>query len=316
MSIPRHLFHPRHLPSWLALGFLRLLALLPLNWLHALSGPLGKLMAKLLGRRRRIVQTNARLCFPDMNESEKKQFVEAVFASSIMGAFETIFSWWADDRRIQSLFTIEGSELIEQARRDQRGILLLGLHLTTLDLAGRMMRLCHDVDVTYRKQNDPVFDHFIVKNRARLFTNMIEKREMRRMIRVLKEGRMVWYAIDQNYGQKNFVFAPLFGQQAATLAGTGKILKLTGTKPLLFSHYRIKKDGRLHYLLKVTDPFADNFSDDEADNAVLLNQAYERAIRQQPEQYMWTHRRFKTRPVGEPPLYEKKRKKAPGGAQK
>lgn len=309
MQTLRPLLQPRYLPSWLALLALRLLVLLPLDVQARLAKLTGKILTPLLGRRRAIVEANARLCFPEFSARQQRQFVEDVIAASVMGVFETALAWWASDRRLQGRFTIEGSELIEQAQAEGRGILLLGLHFTTLDLAGRLLRSRHDVDVTYRIQNEPVFNYFIEKYRQRLFLNMIAKNEMRRLIRVLKQGRMVWYAIDQNYGKKPFVFAPLFGQPAATLASTGSILRMTGAKPLLFSHYRVQKNGRLHYLLQVSDPFADAFGDDEQANAELLNRAYEAAIRRHPEQYMWTHRRFKTRPAHLARVYAPKPKK-------
>ncbi len=305
----KELLHPRHIPSWLTLLVLRLLALLPLLALQRLATLVGKLIVRVLRRRNKIIAVNARLCFPELTEAEHKKFVADVIISSVMGAFETAVSWWATNERLQSCCTIENAELIEKAQQEGRGILLLGLHFTTLDLAGRLLRLHHEVDVTYRHQNSPVFNNFIEKYRARLFRNMIEKNEMRKLIRVLKQGRMVWYAIDQNYGKKPSVFAPFFGQPAATLATTGTILRLTGAKPLLFSHYRIEKDGKPHYLLRITDPFGEQFSDDEQANAILLNKAYEAAIRLHPEQYMWTHRRFKTRPDNLPSLYERKSKR-------
>lgn len=309
MGHEQAMFHPRYLLSWLTLLLLRMLALLPLQSLPVLATITGTLLAPLLTRRKRIIAANTRLCFPELTAAEQQRFVQQVINANVLGLFETAFSWWASDRRLQNCFTLEGTELVEQAQQQGRGILLLGLHFTTLDLAGRMLRLHHEADVTYRRQNDPAFNHFIEKHRRKLFHNMIEKHEMRRLVKVLKQGRMVWYAIDQNYGKKPSVFAPFFGQPAATLATTGKILRLTGAKPLLFSHYRIRQHGKLHYLLKISDPFGENFGDDEQANAVLLNRAYEQAIRVYPEQYLWSHRRFKTRPANLASVYAPKRRK-------
>lgn len=303
------LYHPRHLPSWLMLAILRLLVMLPLSWQYRAARAAGRLAWHFFRRRRQITLVNAELCFPEWTPAQRETFAREVMIAGLYGVVETALSWWASDKRLAGRYTLEGGELIEQAQAEGRGVLLLGLHLTTLDLAGRLFSSRYATDVTYRSQNDPVFDYYIEKYRRRRFANMVEKREMRRMIRLLKDSHIVWYAIDQNYGKKNFVFAPFFGQQAATLAGTGKILRMTGARPLLFSHYREFSSGKVHYRLSVSDPFKDGFGEDETDNATLLNRAYEQAIRKHPEQYMWTHRRFKTRPDNAPSPYPRKKRK-------
>lgn len=308
--MPDHtLFHPRHWPAWLAIALLRLLALLPLEWLLALANVIGALLILLPGRRQQITLANIRLCFADLPAPAQRRLARQSLAATVMGVFETAVSWWASDRRLAGRFSIEGGHLLQQAGQQGQGVLLLGLHFTTLDLAGRLLRQRHDVDVTYRRQNHALFDYFLARYRRRRFAHRVEKRQMRQMIRLLKQGRTVWYAIDQNYGKPPFVFAPFFGQPAATLASTGKILRMTGARPLLFCHYRLKQNGRLHYRLCIEDPFADGLGDDENDNARRLNAAYEQAIRRQPEQYLWTHRRFKTRPPGLPSLYAPKRRR-------
>lgn len=301
------LLHPRHWPSWLGVAVLRLWILLPLPLVYGIGRIIGLAMSYLPLRRNTIIATNIALCFPELSAAEQKRLTRESLISTIYALLETAISWWSSDQRLLKRCDIEGVELLEKHK--DRGILLLGLHLTTLDLAGRLFRFFHDVDVTYRQQNNAVINYQIEKYRARLFKNMIEKREMRHLIRTLKNGRTVWYAIDQNYGKTPFVFAPLFGQPAATLAMMGKISRMTDAKPLLFSHYRILNGWSVRYLLKVTDPFGEGFGDDEQKNAELLNQAYEAAIREHPEQYLWAHRRFKTRPEGLVPVYAKKRRR-------
>ena len=306
-----NLKHPEHWPAWLAIGFLRLLAFLPLPWLLAIASLAGKISCRLLKRRRHITEVNIALCFPELDKKARKKLVEATIISSITGMFETAWSWWAADDELRKYADYEGLELIESAKKDGRGVLLIGSHFTTLDLAGRMLRLHVDVDCSYQKQSNPVFDHCILQYRKKRFTNMVEKKEMRKLVKLIKSGRTMWYASDQDFGRKHSTFAPFFGIPAATINTLSGILKLTNAKPLYFSHYRIGSGKHVRYLMRITDPFAEELGNDDIKNATLLNKVIEDAIRIAPEQYMWVHRRFKTRPnPADPKFYDiPKRKK-------
>lgn len=290
------LYHPKHWPAWLAIGFLRLLALLPLPWLLAIGHVVGTLFYHLLQRRRHITEVNIDLCFPELSAEQKKVLCKKVIISSVLGMLETAYSWWAKDEDLLARADYEGLELVEAAQKSGRGVLLIGSHFTTLDLAGRILRLKMDVDSSYQKQSNAVFDHCILQYRLKRFSNMVEKTEMRRLIKLVKSGRAMWYASDQDFGRKHSVFAPFFGHQAATINTIGSILKLTKAKPLYFSHYRIGEGKNTRYLMRITDPFGEQLGDDNVANATLLNKVIEDAIRFAPEQYMWVHRRFKTRP--------------------
>ena len=306
----RALLHPKHWPTWLVIFLLRCLCLLPLNQVLSVATLFGKLSVRLLRERREIVRINAELCFPELSAKEQQQFIEETMVSAVLGFFETAYSWWASDEELLARADYEGLELVKAAQAEGRGILLIGTHFTTLDLAGRILRLKVDVDSSYQKQSNPVFDYCILKFRLKRFTNMVEKTEMRRLVKILKSGRMIWYASDQDFGRKHSVFAPFFGHQAATIATHSKILKLTNAKPLFFSHYRIGKGKHTRYLMRISDPFGEKMGSDDQANAELLNRVIEEAIRFAPEQYFWVHRRFKTRPnPDEPKLYPPRKKK-------
>jgi len=307
----KQLLYPRHWPSWLVIGILRVLAFLPLQYLVTLGKYSGYGLYYLLSGRRHVVEVNADLCFPEFSEAEKKQFAKDVFASSIMGFFETFYSWWASDEALQGIVDYEGLELIEQYHKDGRGLLVIGAHFTTLDLAGRLIRLKIDPDVSYRKQNNAVFDYCIYKFRSKNFTHVVEKNEMRRLVRLVRNGRIMWLASDQDFGRRNSVFAPFFGHPTATLNSVSRIIKLSGAKPLLFTHYRFTDaNGKIRYRLRFSDPFGEQLGDDDLSNATLINKAIEDAVRIAPDQYMWVHRRFKTREnPDDPKLYQFKHKK-------
>lgn len=287
------------------------MVLLPHSVLICLGDNIGRLLYYFLKGRRHVVEVNADLCFPEFSPEEKKQFVKDVFASSIIGFLETLFSWWASDKTLAPLVEFDGLELVKKYNQDGRGVLLIGSHFTTLDLAGRLLRFGLDLDVSYRKQSNAVFDYCIFKYRSKNFQNVVEKNEMRRLVKLVRGGRVMWLATDQDFGRKNSVFAPFFGHLAATVTSVSRILKLSDAKPLFFCHYRFKDaNGQTRYRIVFKDCFGDELGDDDYKNAVLMNQAIEEAIRVAPAQYMWVHRRFKTRPdSNDAKLYQFKHKK-------
>jgi KDO2-lipid IV(A) lauroyltransferase len=296
--VNKALYHPRYWASWLTILFTRCLCLLPLNTLLVFGQWMGNITANsgLLKRRRHIAEVNVGLCFPELSPEQQQQLVTDIIASTYLGMLETAYSWWASDEELDERTDFEGVALIEAAQAEGKGVLLIGSHFTTLDLAGRLLRLKVDVDSSYQKQKNPVFDYCILKYRLKRFTNMVEKKQMRRLIKLVKSGRAMWYATDQDFGRKNSVFAPFFGHQTATISTVGTLLKLTKAKPLYFSHYRLGKGKNTRYLIRVTDPFEGKFNDDDVNNATVLNSVIEQAVRVAPEQYLWVHRRFKTRP--------------------
>jgi KDO2-lipid IV(A) lauroyltransferase len=302
--------HPKYLPSWLGVLLMRLLALLPYRLMMLLAERLGRLFNRLLKRRRIVAQTNIDLCFTEKSARERQIIVEQTMISMAKGFFETLLAWWGPDTFFAKHCRYEGLDLILDEQKKGRGVILIGAHYSTLDLSGRAMARMIDVDITYKKQRNKVMDELILKNREKFFGNAIEKQAMRTMIKNLKKGRCVWYAPDQDFGRKESVFAPFFGVPTATLSNIGKIIKLTGAKPLYFEHIRLNENGKTIYYSHVYDPFNDGFTDDDVHNATLINKAIEESVRQHPDQYFWHHERFRTRPNrDDPKIYPRKNKK-------
>jgi len=308
--MPDTLYHPRYWPTWIGIGFLRLIAAFPFSLQQAMGRALGRLLSHRLKRRRHFAEVNIALCFPELTSKQQEQLVNDNMISTTLGIFETAFSWWASDNSIRNRCRTEGFELLDQAKQEGRGVLLIGGHYTTLDLAGRVIGLHTDLDITYKDQKNRVFNHCIQKARARSFTFQIEKNAMRTMVKNLQAGRTVWYAPDQDFGRNGAVFVPFFHRLAATQSTLGKLLKITRAKPLFYSHFRTIENGKIIYVAKIHDPFNDQFNDDEVHNATLLNQAIADAVRQHPEQYLWVHERFRTQVnKGDPKPYTLHKKK-------
>jgi KDO2-lipid IV(A) lauroyltransferase len=304
-------FHPRYIPTWIGLGLLRILALLPIPWQLAIGKTLGQIMARLLKRRRHITEVNIRLCFPEFSPEEQENLVDRSFEAMAMGVMESGMAWWGSDRSLRAVSRMDGMELIEAAQKEGRGILLFGAHFSSIELSGRMCTLHMRASATYQHQKNRAFDYVMQGSRRRYIDQLIHKREMRKMIRSLRDGNIVWYAPDQDFGREGSVFAPFFGKPAATLATAGQLLSLTGARPLFYRHHRELVDGKVLYLGEISDPFQDGFGKDELANATLFNRALEEAIRIHPEQYLWAHERFRTREKPDDPRVYILRKKKP-----
>ncbi len=297
----RSLLHPRHWPSWLLVGLLRLIAALPFAAKLALGRGLGALAYRLVKRRRHIVEVNLSLCFPELTDAQREAMCREVFAQNGIGLIEIAWAWWADPRQLEDRFDVEGLEHVEVARADGKGVVMIGAHFVNLDLAGLMINQAVPIDVIYRKNDNPVLEHVITSGRQRVFENVLERGDMRSIIRKLRQGRMIWYSPDQDFGRAQSVFAPFFGVPAATLTTTTRLAQMGQANALLIFHYRDPATHRYRIVFEPTDPGFP--TGDELEDAKRVNAMLERGIRRQPEQYMWVHRRFKTRPEGEASLY-------------
>lgn len=295
------LYHPRYWLTWAGLLLLWLTTRLPFSAQLGIGSLLGHLLFHLARRRRHITEVNLKLCFPELSDQQQKDLVKRTFIANAIGVIETAYSWWASDKRVEPLVEMKGIELLHDALKQGNGVLLLGAHYTTLDLAGRFLSYYLDFDVTYRKHNNPVMDHFIVNSRKKRFGNVIERKEMRRALKSLKKNRVVWYAGDQDYGRKQSVFVPFFGIPAATITATSRLSSFNNSPVLLSSYYR--KPDNSGYIFEISTPFDSIPSGDDSADATLINEVLEAAIRKHPEQYMWVHRRFKTRPDGNKHFY-------------
>jgi KDO2-lipid IV(A) lauroyltransferase len=298
---PTELYHPRYWPSWLAIGLLRLISLLPYGAKLAAGRALGLLIYRLGKRRRHITETNIRLCFPELDEAQQADLVREVFIQNGIGFFEIAWAWWASEKDIAGRFRVEGLEHLQAANAEGAGVVLVGAHFVHLDLCGLMMNQVSPLDVIYRRNNNPVFEHVITKGRKRVFENVLERSDMRGIVRKLREGRVIWYSPDQDFGGRQSVFAPFFGVTASTLTTTAQLARMGRANICCGFHYR---DPVSHQYRIVFKPVPGDFpSGDDVADATLINQMIEAGIREEPAQYMWVHRRFKTRPPGEASLY-------------
>lgn len=295
--LDKQFWHPRYWLTWVALGMLRLVVFLPYRAQIKIGRSLGIMSMYFLRRRRHITEVNLRLCFPNYTPAQRKQLLIDNFGSVGIGLIETAMTWWLPISKLAKMVHITGGENLDNALAKGRGILLLGAHFTTLDFAGRLTTSRYPFFVTYRSSKNKLIDAFLLRSRNEVFDEAISRNTLRTMVRKLQENKIVWYAPDQDYGRKHSVFAPFFGVQAASVTATARIAKMTGCAVVPACQYRLA-DGSGYEC--IVYPAIENFpTGDEVADATRINQLVERAILHAPEQYLWQHRRFKTRPLGE-----------------
>lgn len=300
---PHSPYHPMYWPTWVGIALFRLLSWLPYHSQLAFGRQCGRLLHSLLSKRREIVRVNLQLCFPDQSPEERNAVALHCFESMGMGVLEIAMAWWAQDPREHCECTIKGLEHLRDALRAGRGVLLCGAHLHSAELAGRFMALEQPVAIVYRPQNDIVADMVANRCRSRYYSDLIQHRDMRGILRALARNQVVWYAPDIDAGTKRSVFASFFGVPAASLTATSRLAKVSGAAVVPCFYYR-RSDGS-GYDIEVGQALDQFPSGEMVEDATRINRLIENAVRRVPEQYFWQHRRFKSRPPGEPPLYKR-----------
>lgn len=295
---------PRYWPTWLGLALLRLALLLPYSAMLAVGRGLGSLLYHLIGSRRHTARVNIRLCFPELDDSARENLVKESFVSAATSLFEGVLSWWGSDARLKQLYRIEGLEYLEAARAQGRGVILLGGHYTTLEISGRFLAFhVQGLQPIYKPARNKLFEAVMANSRKHLFDDLLPSADMRTIVRNLKKGKVVWYAPDQDFGRERSVFAPFFGVPTATLISTARLAKLSGAP--VVPYYSERLPGKEGFLLRLA-PALENFpSGDDLADATLVNQVIEEQVRKVPGQYLWLHKRFKTRPEGEADVYRR-----------
>ena len=208
---------------------------------------------------------------------------------------------WLNPRRdISKRISVHGLDNLQAAKAKGKGVILVGGHFSAMDIISQGM-IQADIDVMYRENKNPAWEWLQVSGRRRFFKNVIEREDTRATLRKLKAGRAIWYAADQDYGRKHSVFAPFFGIATATINGTARLARFNDSPVIFMSNYR--NLSNLTWSIHFSEEVEGFPSGDDIADATHINSIIEQAIREHPEQYLWMHRRFKTRPDGESSFY-------------
>ncbi len=292
---------PRYWPVWIGMGLLRVVCLLPHRAALAVGRTIGRLGHALAGSRRAVARRNIELCFPELSPAERDALAFEHFKALGMSLIEMGIGRWASTRHMQSISTIVGLDNVGAALATGRGVILLSAHFTTLEAMGRALA----VEI-------PPFDAVFRKNRSEFLTELqrsgrevsagatIEKRDIKQMVRALRDGRAVWYAPDQSYNRKGSEVIEFFGVPSMHTTATSTLARLGDAVVVPYFPRRLA-DGT--YELTLLPAFEDFPSDDLAADTRRYVDALEAHIRTCPEQYLWIHKKFKNLPEGYPDYY-------------
>lgn len=285
----------------IGLGLIWLLHWLPLSILAPLGRAAGRLLYVLAGERRRVVLTNLRLCFPELSETERVRLARNHFAVFMRSLLEHGILWWSSRERVLDMVRIEGLEHWRAV--SNRPVIMLAPHFVGLDMGGIRIGAEYRAVSVYSKQKNPAFDAVLYHGRTRFVMPDLYSRQdgIRPVAKAIKKGLPFYYLPDMDFGERDSIFVPFFGVPAATITGLARIAALTGA--VVVPAVTTQLPGGSGYVLRF-HPAWENFpSGDLAADTRRMNGFIEERVREMPEQYYWLHKRFKTRPQGEPRIY-------------
>ena len=279
-----------------------LLVQLPYKWQISLGAFLGINSRYFIKRRVSIIKRNLELCFPDKNKNEIDILVNDNLKSLGIALFETGIAWFWNDKRVKKLFQVKGMSNYLDAIAKNKGVIIVGVHFMSLELGGRIMGLCFPVNAMYRPHNNKAMEYIQTKGRCRSGKGMIDRKNLKFMVQELKNGKSIWFAPDQDFGRKGTIFAPFFSvKNSSTSKGTSILAQLSKSPTLTVTLLRNKSGANYDLILGKEIP--EYPSCNALQDATVINSVLEMEIMKAPEQYLWAHRRFKTRPEGEVSLY-------------
>ncbi|PVZ66367.1 LpxL/LpxP family acyltransferase [Pelagibaculum spongiae] len=295
--------HPKYLGLWLLVLILFILGRLPLPAFFATGRAMGRLLMKLGGSRLRVTRQNLALCFPEKTDQQREQLLKQNFETLGIALLEPGLAWFASRSRIQRLGRFEIDPELQTHLEQGKPILLSALHMTCLEMACRIASENMPFNLLYRPNNNPLFEYLSGKFRQRpkFKTRFIPRKQVKDLLHFMQHDEPGMILPDQDFGPKRSVFMPFFGVNTATVMSTSDFARQTFASVAIVTIY-LEKTG---YVVKFSAPLKNFPSDDSFADTLRLNQLTEQRILEHPEQYLWQHRRFKTRPEGESSLYQK-----------
>ena len=293
----------RKLGTWAGVLVLWLVHFLPLAWIGAIGAGLGSVLYRF--GRGRVTRVNLALCFPEMSERERHGLGLRHFRMLGRNAVELSVMVWGTEEQLVELIQVEGLEHLKAAAAGGRPVIVLAPHFIGLNMGG--IRVAHEYPGTssiYSKQKNPVLDRLFLKARTRFGNpHLVSRQEgLRSVIRVIKSGKPFYFLPDMDFGIRDAIFSPFFGVPTATITALPRLAKLTGAKVIPVITRQVG-DGYVARFYPAWEGYPTG--DVEADVA-RMNAFIEERVREMPEQYFWAHKRFKTRPPGEPSPYRRR----------
>lgn len=294
--------HPRNWTAALSIALLWLLARLPWRFAIAAGTAVGRLLYYVARERRYVVRRNLECCFPDLSQQQREQWARENFAYTGRGVAELALAWFGGSQVDRIPCSIEGLEHLQSAREEKQSVILLSGHFCCIELAARLFGKHAKMAGIYKPiENKPLLDQTMRNARERNIGAVIARTDTRAMLRYMKAAMPIWYAGDQHMKQVERVFAPFFGIPTATTTGLPRLAQL-GKARVLPAFYNVDASGQA-YQLKIEAPLQAYPSGDLLADVTRMNAVLEAAVRLNPTQYFWVHRRFKKIPDSLEPLY-------------
>jgi KDO2-lipid IV(A) lauroyltransferase len=291
---------PRYWLIWFGFSILWMITRLPLSVILKVGDGFGLLLYKLGGSRVKTGQRNLELCFPEKSAAEREIILRQCFQHCGHGLFLSGIVWWSRIERIKRLCRAEGLEPIVDAIANGEKVLLVVPHSTCLEMSSVAITDHFKFNVLFRVHDNPMWEYVAGKGRGRFNVRLFPRKEVKSFLHSLETEGTAALAPDQDLGAKRSVFVPFFGVQTATVPSASDFANLTGAK-VAFVDYFMDENNMF---VARSEGILDNFpTDDKVADTARLSSILEASIRKHPEQYLWLHRRFKTRPVGETKLY-------------
>jgi KDO2-lipid IV(A) lauroyltransferase len=293
----------RRLGSELGVFVLWVVHFLPMRWIGAIGSGLGWLLYQF--GRGHVTRVNLGLCFPGMGEREKHELGLRHFRMLGRNALELSIMVWGSERQLLELIRVEGIEHLHAAAANRHPVIALAPHFIGLNMGG--IRVARDYPGTasiYSRQKNPVLDRIFLKARTRFGNpHLVSRQEgLRSVVRAIRSGEPFYFLPDMDFGMRDAIFSPFFGVPAATITALPRLAKLTGAKVVPVITRQVG-DG---YVARFYPAWEDYPTGDLEADVRRMNAFIEERVREMPEQYFWAHKRFKTRPPGEPNPYKRK----------
>ncbi|WP_116964435.1 lysophospholipid acyltransferase family protein [Fastidiosibacter lacustris] len=304
MTEKSHFYAPKYWGLQLFFLFARLFVRLPYRWQMRFGVRLGRMIYPFLRRRKHITMINLKIAFPNKSTHELTVLCKKCFDSIAVSGIETMIAWFMPKHQFQKIkIDTHGMEHFENVHNDPRkGALMLGSHFTCMEIIGRYIGENYSpFYLVYQKHKNTLFEHTMTTAREKYVTQCLQRKNVVSIVKMLKRNASVWYAPDQDFGAERSIFVPFFSKTCSTLVATSWLAEKTSAK-VIPCYYTRKVDfsGYDIYVLPVLENFP---SGDDYQDALRYHQILEKAICEFPDQYLWQHRRYKSRPPGEEGVY-------------
>ena len=284
--------------SRVVLALMWLMHWLPLRIIAGIGNAIGAVLYWLIPERRHITRINLEKCFPAMNAAQRERLARAAFRAFCRGFVDRAVLWWAPAERIRRMVRLDGLQHLDSAGSR---VIILAPHFAGIEAAGIRLSIDRDLSSLYAHQKDPVVDRQLYRGRTRFRPNVVSRQQgLRKVLRWISAGIPFYYLPDLDFGRKGTTFVPFFGVPAATAIGLSYIARTTGAAVVPCVTRMLPQGG---YVAQFYPAWTGFPSGDEVKDARRMMAFIEERVLEMPEQYHWMHKRFKTRPEGEPGFY-------------